>query len=110
MNENNIECYHCPTTHTHSFSAMYKVDPAHYLHREFDRGVYHTSYYQDSVADAARDHRPGGRPQYQFYYLWPNMYVEAVSAERANGANFMPAVARRRARLDGRDRALHPPR
>ena len=52
MNENNLECYHCPTLHAHSFSEMYKVDPEHYLHREFDTGTYHTTYFQDSVAEA----------------------------------------------------------
>lgn len=75
MNENNIECYHCPTTHMHSFSEMYKVDPAHYLNREFDRGVYHTSYFQDSVAESLGLTDRSGRPEYQFYYLWPNMYL-----------------------------------
>jgi phenylpropionate dioxygenase-like ring-hydroxylating dioxygenase large terminal subunit len=66
MNENNIECYHCPTTHAHSFSEMFKVDPAHYLHREFDRGVYHTSYFQDAVADSLGLADRAGRPHYQF--------------------------------------------
>lgn len=88
MNENNIECYHCPTTHKHSFSEMFKVDTAHYLHREFDRGVYHTSYFQDSVADTLGITDRTGRPHYQFYYLWPNMYVEDGLSQRANGANF----------------------
>jgi len=73
QNENNIECYHCPTTHTHSFSEMYKVDPGHYFHREFDRGVYHIGDVQDSVAE-----RLGlterGPAEYQFYWLWPNIY------------------------------------
>lgn len=76
MNENNIECYHCPTTHRHSFSDMYKVDPAHYLHREFDRGVYHTSDFQDRVAATLGLTERGGAPEYQFYYLWPNMYLQ----------------------------------
>ena len=89
MNENNIECYHCPTTHTHSFSEMYKVDPAHYLHREFDRGVYHTSYFQDSVADDLGITDREGRPHYQFYYLWPNMYIEGGLSQQGSGPNFM---------------------
>ncbi len=76
MNENNIECYHCPTTHRHSFSDMYKVDPAHYLHREFDRGVYHTSDFQDRVAQSLGLTGDSRSPGYQFYYLWPNMYLQ----------------------------------
>jgi phenylpropionate dioxygenase-like ring-hydroxylating dioxygenase large terminal subunit len=88
MNENNIECYHCPTTHTHSFSEMFKVDPAHYLHREFDRGVYHTSYFQDSVAEALGI-ADRTEPHYQFYYLWPNMYLEGGLSQAGNGSSFM---------------------
>jgi phenylpropionate dioxygenase-like ring-hydroxylating dioxygenase large terminal subunit len=89
MNENNIECYHCPTTHTHSFSEMFKVDPAHYLHREFDRGVYHTSYFQDSVADSLGLTDRSERPHYQFYYLWPNMYMEGGLSQAGNGSSFL---------------------
>jgi hypothetical protein len=52
---------------------MYKVDPDHYFHREFDRGVYHIGDVQDSVAE-----RLGlterGPAEYQFYWLWPNVY------------------------------------
>ncbi len=76
MNENNIECYHCPTTHRNSFSDMYKVDPSHYLHREFDRGVYHLSDFQDRVAAGLGLPAERGARDYQFYYLWPNMYME----------------------------------
>jgi len=72
--ENTVECYHCPTTHTHSFSALYKVDPEHYEHREFDRGAYHTTWYQDEFAS-----RLGlgdrAEPDYRFNWLWPNMFM-----------------------------------
>lgn len=88
MNENNIECYHCPTTHTHSFSAMYKVDPAHYAHREFDRGIYHTTWYQDSVAESLGLTDRSERPEYQFYYLWPHMYLSGGISERGYGGSF----------------------
>jgi phenylpropionate dioxygenase-like ring-hydroxylating dioxygenase large terminal subunit len=87
MNENNIECYHCPTTHTHSFSAMFKVDPAHYLHGEFDRGVFHTSHFQDTVAESLGIAGETGSPHYQFYYLWPNMYLEGGLSRRGRGAS-----------------------
>jgi len=88
MNENNIECYHCPTTHTHSFSAMYKVAPEHYAHREFDRGIYHTSYFQDSVAEKLGITDRTDRPEYQFYYFWPNMYLSGGISERGYGGSF----------------------
>jgi phenylpropionate dioxygenase-like ring-hydroxylating dioxygenase large terminal subunit len=88
MNENNIECYHCPTTHRHSFSDMYKVDPSHYAHREFDRGVYHTTDFQDSVAERLGIERDGGPKEYQFYYLWPNMYFDGGLGIGGYGGSF----------------------
>ncbi len=88
MNENNIECYHCPTSHKHSFSEMYKVDPAHYTHREFDRGIYHTTWYQDSVAESLGITNREKRPEYQFYYLWPNMYLDGGISQRGYGGSF----------------------
>jgi phenylpropionate dioxygenase-like ring-hydroxylating dioxygenase large terminal subunit len=72
MEENNVECYHCPTTHTHSFSELYNVKPGTYLHREFDRGVYHTTFYSDEMVSKGATSNEDG-PDYQFYYLWPNM-------------------------------------
>jgi len=76
MNENNIECYHCPTTHTHSFSDMYKIQPGTYLHREFDHGVYHTTYFEDDLAEKMGLGERNGSADYQFYFLYPNMYFE----------------------------------
>lgn len=78
--ENTLECYHCPTTHTHSFSAMYKVDPEHYHYREFERGSAQWTSYQDAVAARlgrapSNGTAPGaGGPDFQFYWLWPNMF------------------------------------
>ncbi len=88
MHENNIECYHCPVLHKRSFSSMYKVDPAHYTHREFDRGIYHTTDYQDSVAEELGLKERGVRKEYQFYFLWPSMYLSGGVAELAYGGTF----------------------
>ncbi len=87
QNENNIECYHCPTTHTHSFSDMYKVDPKHYFHREFDRGVVHTGDLQDWLAERLGVTERDGAPEYQFYWLFPNIYMGGGGAipRRATG-------------------------
>lgn len=89
MHENNIECYHCPTTHRHSFSDMYKVDPSHYSHREFDRGIYHTTYYQDSVAKRLGITSRGTTPEYQFYFLWPTMYLsDTIGSDGGYGSSY----------------------
>jgi phenylpropionate dioxygenase-like ring-hydroxylating dioxygenase large terminal subunit len=89
MHENNVECYHCPVLHKRSFSAMYKVDPAHYSHREFDRGIYHTTDYQDSVAaELGLTERGNGQKEYQFYFLWPSMYLSGGVTELAYGGSF----------------------
>jgi phenylpropionate dioxygenase-like ring-hydroxylating dioxygenase large terminal subunit len=81
MVENDIECYHCPTAHTHSFSDMYKVDNKNYLFHNYDKGVYHTSYYQDAIAKRL-NLESDGLADYQFYYLWPNMYLEGGKRTR----------------------------
>ena len=88
MNENNLECYHCPTLHAHSFSEMYKVDPEHYLHREFDTGTYHTTYFQDSVAEALGITDRTDRPEFHAYFLFPNMYVAGSSINRLFEGSF----------------------
>jgi phenylpropionate dioxygenase-like ring-hydroxylating dioxygenase large terminal subunit len=80
--ENNIECYHCPTTHTHSFSDMYEVAPDSYSHIDFDRGVYHTAYYTRDMAEKL-DYEPDGRPDYQFYWLFPNITFGGGKRARA---------------------------
>jgi phenylpropionate dioxygenase-like ring-hydroxylating dioxygenase large terminal subunit len=87
MIENDIECYHCPTTHTHSFSDMYKVDNKNYTFHNYDRGVYHTSYYQDLIANRLQL-EADGKPDYQFYYLWPNMYLEGGKRTRTRAGFF----------------------
>jgi hypothetical protein len=68
-----------PTIHTHSFSDLYKVDSEHYMFQEhymfhnFDRGVYHTSSHHDKIAARLGLTDRDGAPEFQFYYLWPNM-------------------------------------
>jgi phenylpropionate dioxygenase-like ring-hydroxylating dioxygenase large terminal subunit len=81
MEENNVECYHCPTTHTHSFSELYNVKPGTYLHREFDRGVYHTTRYHDAMVNKGATSYDEN-PDYQFYYLWPNLTFSGGSRAR----------------------------
>jgi phenylpropionate dioxygenase-like ring-hydroxylating dioxygenase large terminal subunit len=92
MEENNIECYHCPTTHTHSFSDMYEVAPNSYSHVDYDRGVYHTTWYQDGVAGRLGLADRSGPPEYQFYFLFPNMFFGGGkrTAESAGFSRRMP--------------------
>jgi phenylpropionate dioxygenase-like ring-hydroxylating dioxygenase large terminal subunit len=87
QNENNIECYHCPTTHTHSFSEMYQVGPGRYFHEQFDRGVYHTGYLQDSIASRAGV-TERHRVEYFFSWVWPNMYIGLGGALPRRTAGF----------------------
>jgi phenylpropionate dioxygenase-like ring-hydroxylating dioxygenase large terminal subunit len=84
--ENGVECYHCPTTHTHSFSDIYKVDSKNYTFHNFDRGVYHASSYNDAIAARlGLTERDTGTPEYQFYYLWPNMTLYGGKRARVQG-------------------------
>jgi phenylpropionate dioxygenase-like ring-hydroxylating dioxygenase large terminal subunit len=86
MEENNVECYHCPVTHTHSFSEMYNIKPGTYLHREFDRGIYHTTRYHDKMVKKGA--KSDGQADFKFYYLWPNMlFVGANNARFHSGFN-----------------------
>jgi phenylpropionate dioxygenase-like ring-hydroxylating dioxygenase large terminal subunit len=81
--ENTVECYHCPTTHTHSFSDVYKVDADVYQHHEYDRGIYHATWYQDVVAGRLGLVDREGPPEYQFYFLWPNMFFGGGKRSRS---------------------------
>jgi phenylpropionate dioxygenase-like ring-hydroxylating dioxygenase large terminal subunit len=83
MEENNVECYHCPTMHTHTFSELYNVKPGTYLHREFDRGIYHTAPFHDAMVNKGAESH--GQADFLFYYLWPNMIFVGGSRARARG-------------------------
>jgi phenylpropionate dioxygenase-like ring-hydroxylating dioxygenase large terminal subunit len=86
MEENNVECYHCPTTHTHSFCELYNVKPGTYLHREFDRGIYHTTEFHDAMVKKGA--QSDGNSDFRFYYLWPNMlFVGGNNARFRSGFN-----------------------
>jgi choline monooxygenase len=70
--ENSLECYHCPTAHSTSFSDFYRVDAAGYLHENYDRGFCHTAWLKDDVAERFGLARDRG-PDLQIYFLWPTM-------------------------------------
>jgi phenylpropionate dioxygenase-like ring-hydroxylating dioxygenase large terminal subunit len=74
--ENAIECYHCPTAHP-SFSARVDVNPDTYVLKASGHTISHIS--------RLRQHRNGNGstplnlntpPEYNFFYLWPNMMLE----------------------------------
>ena len=64
---------------------MFKVTPEHYLHREYDRGVYHLSNFQDKVAERLGLTERGGSSEYQFYFLWPNIYIDGGASAVISG-------------------------
>jgi hypothetical protein len=42
--------------------------------------VYHTSDFQDRVAERLGLKNRGGAKEYQFYFLWPNIYIDGGTA------------------------------
>jgi len=93
--ENAVECYHCPTTHTNSFSDFFCVDDR-YQHVNYDRGCYHVAPFAPKVAerwsDATAEHEGG---DFQFYFLWPNMFfIGGVRGGRAGMTRVVPVGPR----------------
>ena len=74
--ENAIECYHCPTMHTHSFSDFYNVDPAGYSFNNYDRGIFHLANFTERVARRAgleRSHEPSiDSADFRFLFSYPS--------------------------------------
>jgi phenylpropionate dioxygenase-like ring-hydroxylating dioxygenase large terminal subunit len=71
QHENNIECYHCPTTHTHSIAKISKVDQESFGASAFDRGGYHTIYFKDEIAEGCGLTVPGREPDRFSTWLFP---------------------------------------
>ncbi len=74
--ENAIECYHCPTMHTHSFSSFYNVDPEGYSFNNYDRGIFHLANYTPDTAakiGETRPHEPSFETaDFRFLFPYPN--------------------------------------
>jgi phenylpropionate dioxygenase-like ring-hydroxylating dioxygenase large terminal subunit len=74
--ENSVECYHCPTMHTHSFSDFYNVDPDGYSFNDYDRGIFHLANYTDQTAaklGQTRPHQPSlDSADFSFLFPYPN--------------------------------------
>jgi choline monooxygenase len=75
--DNTIECYHCPTIHSSSYSAEFDVDPGAYelvndglVMGQFTR--FSKTGIAQSVTGADGD---GGRPDFRFIYVWPTSFV-----------------------------------
>jgi choline monooxygenase len=78
--ENALECYHCPTSHTHTFSEVYNVDAEGFTYQNFDRGVYHLANFTSAFAKrhSREEHEKQPRLEvadYLFFFLWPAIGV-----------------------------------
>jgi phenylpropionate dioxygenase-like ring-hydroxylating dioxygenase large terminal subunit len=71
--ENTIECYHCPTTHTHSFSDIYQVDAEHYTFHNCAGGACHLSYYQEGIAERLGINDRDDTPDFRSGFIFPNI-------------------------------------
>jgi len=74
--ENALECYHCPTAHTHSFAEVFNVDPEGYTFHNFDRGMYHlanfTSEFANRYSLGERDQHPTLQTaDLRLFFVWP---------------------------------------
>ncbi len=74
--ENAVECYHCPTMHTHSFSSFFNVDPDGYSFNNYDRGIFHLANYTPETAaklGETRPHEPSFETaDFRFLFPYPN--------------------------------------
>ena len=82
--ENALECYHCPTAHTHSFAELFNVDPEGYTFHNFDRGMYHLANYTAEFAKSqsldVRDKHPTVETaDLRIWFAWPTL--QGVLAE-----------------------------
>jgi choline monooxygenase len=86
--ENNLECYHCPTTHTDTLAAVFKVDIRNFCTINFKNGNHLGAPFTDDldkkidpeVAHGLVDeaHRRRSAP-FQQYWVWPNnMFTTGV--------------------------------
>lgn len=74
--ENAIECYHCPTAHP-SFSARVDVNPDTYALKASGHLISHISHLRKHRgSNGSRHPASETRPEYNFFYLWPNTMLE----------------------------------
>jgi hypothetical protein len=65
---------------------MYKVDNKNYTFHNFDGGVFHAAYFQDSIAQKLGLDDPARQPDYLFTKLWPN--ISLGTGSRGSTAGF----------------------
>jgi phenylpropionate dioxygenase-like ring-hydroxylating dioxygenase large terminal subunit len=74
--ENAVECYHCPTMHTHSFSDFFNVDPDGYSFNDYDRGIFHLANFTEQTAAKLGETRPHDpsfeTADFRFLFPYPN--------------------------------------
>lgn len=86
--EVNLECYHCPTTHAHSFASVCKLDHKNFRTVNFRNGNHLRAPFVDDLerkvgSEAARRLHVAaeqrGEGAFQQYWIWPNnMWTSGV--------------------------------
>jgi phenylpropionate dioxygenase-like ring-hydroxylating dioxygenase large terminal subunit len=84
--ENNLECYHCSTTHEDTLAALYKIDTASFCNVNYRNGNHISAPFVDEL-DQLIDHGAAARLQeavettkvtpFQQYWFWPANMVTA---------------------------------
>lgn len=100
--ENNSECYHCPTTHPGTFGEVFDVTQLHINGKSFNDGggAFGPFPLRPEMRERFATEKAGSQYGYAQYFLWPNTLIitgyvgESTFRMEPVGANKMRQVGR----------------